>query len=115
MDISSYQAVGVQGLAAAGANDVATTKDLGEASRQFEAVLIRQFLGDSLKPLLHDTPESKAPGAQIYQYMMTDAIAESMSKEGVFGLSSMLQMQLSTAVEDTAGDGKPAADEEPEK
>lgn len=65
-----------------------------EATGQFEAVFLRQFLGDSLKPLLHATPGSNAPGAGVYQYMVTDALANQLSESGDFGFASLLQMQL---------------------
>lgn len=65
-----------------------------EATEQFEAVFLRKFLGDSLKPLLHSTPGSGAPGAGVYQYMVTDALANQLSESGEFGFASLLQMQL---------------------
>lgn len=68
--------------------------ELIEATRQFEAVFLRQFLGDALKPILHATPGSDGPGAGIYQYMMTDVIANSLTKQEQFGMASLLQMQL---------------------
>lgn len=69
--------------------------ELVNATRQFEAVFLRQFLGDALKPLLHATPGANGPGAGIYQYMMTDVIANSLTQDEHFGMASLLQMQLS--------------------
>lgn len=71
-----------------------TDSELIDATRQFEAVFLRQFLGDALKPILHATPGSEGPGAGIYQYMMTDVIANSLTKQEQFGMASLLQMQL---------------------
>jgi flagellar protein FlgJ len=62
---------------------------LGEASRQFEAIMLRQFLGESMKPLLEG-----GPSGQVYGYLLTDALADSMSKAGGLGLSSIIQAQL---------------------
>lgn len=76
----------------------AAASDLQKVSREFEAVLLRQFVGEALKPLLHQTPGSNAPGAQIYQYMITDAIANNLAQHELFGLSSLLQMQLAAPV-----------------
>lgn len=62
---------------------------LGEASRQFEAILLRQFLGESMKPLLEG-----GPSGQVYGYLLTDSLADSLSKGGGLGLSSVIQAQL---------------------
>ena len=67
---------------------------LEAAAKEFEAVFLRQFLGESMKPLLHPTPGSEAPGRQIYEYFVTDALAGELSEKGLFGFSSLLQMQL---------------------
>ncbi len=67
---------------------------LEAVAKEFEAVFLRQFLGESLRPLLHQTPGSGAPGGQIYEYFVTDALAGKLSDQGLFGFSSLLQMQL---------------------
>ena len=74
--------------------DAATQPKLKEASQDFEAVFLKQFLGQALKPLLHDTPGSKGAGAGVYQHMITDVIAKELSSGGDFGFSTMLQAQL---------------------
>ena len=88
---------------------------LVEATRQFEALFLRQFLGNALKPVLHETPESKGPGSGIYQFMMTDVIAQSLTQQEHFGISSLLQMQLAgSPVPDAPAGGKaePASNKE---
>lgn len=67
---------------------------LAEASQQFEAVFLKQFIGQALKPVLHDTPGSQVAGAGVYQHMVTDVIADNLASSGDFGFSSMLQAQL---------------------
>ena len=62
---------------------------VGEVSRQFEAILLRQFLSESMKPLLEG-----GPSGQVYGYLLTDTLADSLSKGGGMGLSSVLQAQL---------------------
>ena len=69
---------------------------LEEASRQFEALFLKQFIGEALKPLLHNTPGSQMAGAGIYEHMITDVISENLSKSGDFGFSTMLQAQLAS-------------------
>lgn len=71
---------------------VATQDDdarLGAASQQFEAILLRQFLSESMKPLLEG-----GPSGQVYGYLLTDTLADSLSKGGGMGLSSVIQAQL---------------------
>ena len=61
-----------------------------EAARQFEGILLRQFLSESMKPLLQG-----GPGGQVYGYLLTESLAGSLVKAGGLGLSSILQAQFS--------------------
>lgn len=72
----------------------ANLQEVKETTQQFEAIFLRQFIGQALKPLLHDTLGSQVAGAGIYQQMVTDTIAEKLAQGGEFGFSSMLQSQL---------------------
>ncbi len=63
--------------------------DLTKASQQFESILLRQFLSESMKSLL-----SGGEAGQVYGYMLTDSLANSLSEGGGMGLSSVLQAQL---------------------
>jgi Rod binding domain-containing protein len=84
------------------AKNLETSEGLDEASKGFEAVFLRQFLGQALKPLLHETPGSGAPGAGIYQGMVTDAIANNLAESGEFGFATILQLQLAEAVQSSS-------------
>lgn len=64
-------------------------RDLGKASRQFESILVRQFLTESMKSLL----EGGASG-EVYGYLLTDSLANSISEAGGLGISSVIQAQL---------------------
>ena len=64
-------------------------EDLQKVSQQFESILLRQFLSESMKSLLED-----GPSGQVYGYMVTDSLADSISKGGGLGLCSILQAQL---------------------
>jgi peptidoglycan hydrolase FlgJ len=61
-----------------------------KVAQNFEAILLRQFLSESMKPLLEG-----GPGGQVYGYLLTETLADSMSKAGGLGLSSILQSQFS--------------------
>lgn len=82
----------------------ATPKELNEATQQFEAILLRQFIGEALKPLLHDTLGSQVAGAGVYQQMVSEVIADNLAQSGDFGFSSMLQIQLAGAAQEAPAD-----------
>lgn len=90
MDISAHTSL----LTSATSAQTIAPEDLQRATREFEAVFLRQFLGEALKPLLHNTPGSQSTGAHFYQYMVTDAIAGSLAEQESFGFSSLLRLQL---------------------
>lgn len=73
----------------AGASQPAGAEKSGEVSRQFEAILLRQVLSESMKPLLEG-----GPSGQVYGYLLTDSLADTMSKGGGMGLAHILQAQL---------------------
>lgn len=64
------------------------------AAEQFEAILVRQLLGDSLKPMFGSMAEAKAPGSDVYQYLVTDVVAQSVAQGGGLGIAKMLVSQL---------------------
>ena len=65
-------------------------KKIAKVAKQFEAILLRQFLGESMKPLLQD-----GPSGQVYGYLLTDSLANEISEGGGLGLAHVLQAQLS--------------------
>ena len=67
-------------------------KRLEEASRQFEAVLLRQMLS-SLGRATGGT-SGQAGGSTIYGSMVVDAVADAVSQAGGLGLGSMLTKAL---------------------
>ncbi len=78
-------------------NSQISEKDkIAEVSRQFEAILVRQILAESQKSQMN----SKAPSgtSEIYKDMVTTQLAESISRSGAVGLSSVLEKQLGRQV-----------------
>ncbi|MBI2814296.1 MAG: rod-binding protein [Opitutae bacterium] len=65
---------------------------------QFEAILIRQFLAQSLGSLMGDGKEG---GGGVYGYMLTDTLADKLTQGGGLGLAPVITRQLSPR-------GKPA-------
>ena len=67
-------------------------EDVKKVSQQFESILLRQFLSESMKSLLEN-----GPSGQVYGYLLTDSLAGSISQAGGLGLCSVLQAQLGNA------------------
>src|SRR5262245_52171188 len=62
------------------------------AAGQFEAILVRQFLEQSVGNLLGGA--SGGPGASVYGYMLTDVLATQLTAGGGLGFGSILERQL---------------------
>ncbi|HMD62013.1 MAG TPA: rod-binding protein [Opitutaceae bacterium] len=62
-------------------------------SQQFESVLLRQFLDKSIGSMM-----GQSAGSDVYGYMLTDALSQSLAKGGGLGMSSILERQLSPQV-----------------
>jgi peptidoglycan hydrolase FlgJ len=65
-----------------------------EACRQFEAILLRQILGEARKNVLAPSASSKSSVTGIYEDMINNQMADSISRSGSFGLAKNLQAQL---------------------
>ncbi len=68
---------------------------IAQAAQQFEGILLRQILNESMKPLLEN-----GPGAQVYGYFLTGSLADSIGKAGGLGLGNVLQTQLTKGSHD---------------
>jgi len=82
-----------------------------KAAGQFEAIIIRQLLGPTIEPIMNGgLGGAGGSGGGIYGYMLTDALASSLSKGGGLGLGSMLEKQLSPRAprDDNKNDGNNA-------
>ena len=67
---------------------------IGEASKQFEAILLRQFLTEAQKPMFKSEFTDDSSEAGIYQDMVTNQLADSLSRSGGIGLAKTFQLQL---------------------
>jgi flagellar protein FlgJ len=68
---------------------------IAEASRQFEAIMLRQILSEAQKPVISSEFTDNSTSAGIYQDYVTNALADSMSKSGTLGLANVFEQQLS--------------------
>ena len=67
---------------------------IAEASRQFESLLLRQYLQDALKPMIEGVLDESGSASRIYRYFMVDTIADKMTQRNGIGISHLLQNQL---------------------
>jgi Rod binding domain-containing protein len=95
--------------------DLANNKQLSdqqkiaEASRQFEAIMLRQILSESQKPVITSEFTDNSTAAGIYQDYITNTLADSISKSGNFGLAKIFEQQLSHPAPKTGPATKAAA------
>ncbi len=74
--------------------NVSEADKVKEASRQFEAVLVRQILQESQKTCVKSKATTNTAATDIYRDMINNELANGISKSGSFGLAHSLQGQL---------------------
>lgn len=78
----------------AGNSKISEKDKITEVSRQFEAVLLRQILQSAQKTHFASTVTGDSTTSAIYQDLITNQLADSISKSGAFGLAQTLNQQL---------------------
>jgi len=90
-----------------------------ELSRQFEAVLLRQVLSQAQKTQFPSSMNSSGATNSIYQDLVTEQMADCISKGGTLGFaqsfSKQLSVQLKTTDAATASTNELPAPHSPEK
>ena len=80
----------------ASSTKVGDREKIAEVSRQFEAVLLRQILAQSQKPLFQSSLAGSSSSNAIYQDMVTQQLADRISHGGSFGFAKVLEKQLAS-------------------
>ena len=78
----------------AASSQLSEDQKVGEVSRQFEAVLLRQILEQAQKPIVQSSLVKDSASASIYRDLNTQQLADSISKSGSFGLAKTVASQL---------------------
>ena len=78
----------------AGNTALTEQQKIAEASRQFEAILLRQILSATQKTVIPSKYVDNSTAADIYRDMITTQLADSISKSGAFGLAKTFEQQL---------------------
>jgi Rod binding domain-containing protein len=82
----------------AGNKNIPDGEKVAEVSRQFEAVLLRQILSETRKSCVGSSSSADAATSGIYDDMINNQLAESISRSGSFGLAKSLQGELARQV-----------------
>jgi len=77
---------------------ISDQEKVAEVSRQFEAVLLRQILQETRKSSVSPSSSADASVSGIYDDMINNQLADSISRSGSFGLARSLQGQLAHQV-----------------
>jgi Rod binding domain-containing protein len=77
---------------------ISDQEKVAEVSRQFEAVLLRQILQETRKSSVAPSSSADASVSGIYDDMINNQLADSISRSGSFGLARSLQGQLAHQV-----------------
>lgn len=80
--------------ALAGSRHLTEDQKIAEASQQFEAILLRQFLSESQKPVIKTAFTDNSMAAGIYQDFITNQMADSLARSGGIGLAKTFEQQL---------------------
>jgi Rod binding domain-containing protein len=67
---------------------------IAEASRQFESLLVKQFLTEAQKTTFASDARMGGAAGSIYKDMVVTQMADSISKSGGFGLARAIEPQL---------------------
>jgi Rod binding domain-containing protein len=81
----------------AGNKTLSKSEKLAEASRQFESMLLRQILSSARKTVIKSKVTEDSLSSGVYQDMVNDQLADSISRSGGFGLARGLATQLQAA------------------
>ncbi|HEY9173221.1 MAG TPA: rod-binding protein [Verrucomicrobiae bacterium] len=78
----------------AGDTQLTQAEKIAEGARMFEAMLLRQILEQTQKTVIQSKFADNSATAGIYRDMITNQLAESISKSGGLGLARTLEQQL---------------------
>ena len=78
----------------AASSQVPESEKVEEVSRAFEAVLLRQILSESQRPVFKSEYVGNSTADGIYRDMIVNQMAEDISKSGSFGVGKSLARAL---------------------
>ncbi len=97
LNLSVHQAVDANQVPLerlAGNTNLSEREKVGELCRQFEAVLLREILRSTQKTVIQSSLADNSAAGGIYKDMVTDQLADSISRSRSFGLARSLEAEL---------------------
>jgi Rod binding domain-containing protein len=87
------------------------SEKIAQASRAFEAVLLRQILSESQKPVFPSKYVGNSTSDGIYRDEVVNQLADNISKSGTFGLAQSLtrELQRQTGKAEAASPASPSS------
>ena len=82
---------------------VPEAEKIKELSRQFEAVLLRHILASAQKTVVESELTSESAGSDVYKDLVTNQLADAISRSGSFGFARSLERELSRQLTAEAG------------
>jgi len=94
--ISASHATAHHDLAALKRGNLSPEEQRNAVAGQFEAILLRQFLQESIGSMMSggDGKSGGGGGGGVYSYMLTDSLAEKLSQGRGMGIAPMIAKQL---------------------
>lgn len=74
--------------------DTSRKEQVEQLAGEFEGVLLRQFLDEALKPMDPENGYFGTGSMPMYEHLIKDSLASSITKSGSLGFSSVLQATL---------------------
>ena len=91
-------------------SNISEAEKVAELSRQFEAVLLRQILQEAQKPVFKSEFVNTSAVSSIYQDVIVNQMADSISQSNALGLAKSLQGGMtSQLLEEKSGEAEKAA------
>lgn len=97
MEVQSTAAAGLTGATWKQemlSGDTSKAEQIEQLGGEFEGILLRQFLDEALKPMNPEDGLFGSGSTPMYEHLIKDSLATSITKSGSLGFSSVLQVQL---------------------
>jgi flagellar protein FlgJ len=90
----------------AGNKRLTKEQKIAEASKQFEAIMVRQILAEAQKSSIKTEFTDNSTASGIYKDFVTEQLANSISHSGGIGLAKTFEQQLSHPLKNHGVPGK---------
>lgn len=91
---SAAHSTQVHDLAALKRGNLSPEEQRTAVAGQFEAILMRQFLQESIGSMMGGDKSGGGGGGGVYSYMLTDTLADKLTQGRGMGIAPMIAKQL---------------------